>query len=415
MGDPAYPVDQEIVDDLLCVERCSTFLGSGPLRPEFWEIFTLLKSSRQLVLDEVKRLTDLRATAQPAAIASELTEKLLDVRRELYGLASDLRPFLSKHPGMRDGMRLELALVFIMSSARGRDVAAKWVADPAAQAAEAALRVQLMGRMADAYCKALMDARRTSQVELLPPPASAEAAAGRPASAEAAAGTPASPEAAAGKPVPAAPAPPPPPPQAPPVPEPDIVLKPQAEPPPPPPPPAPPPPPLPPRPVPEARVTARLQPQFVEDMDVVQRLRRVLEGPKPPPAVWEAHALVALRRPELVRQIEELERLRQSGKPGEYAGAAYAMRERVREAKSRNEELAGKLRSYLEKIFNGWAGDAEEIAFAVLLGASHGRHRAAQWLDDPEICRNEALSLMKSLRERGREIGDKGGKVAAGP
>ncbi len=395
MGDTAYPVDPKIVEELLGVERCSMFLGSGPLRPEFWEIFTLLKASRQLVLDEVKRLTDLRAAGQPATIGLELHEKLLDIRRELYGLASDLRPFLSRHPGMRDGMRLELALVFIMSSARGRESATKWVADPASQGPEVALRIQLMGRMADAYCKALMEARRTSVVSIpdpLPPMATAPP-----------------------------PPPPPPPASAPapasvpvPVPEPDIVLKPQE--------PAPPPKPafaevtvVRPAPPAEIRVTARLQPQFLEDLEIVQQLRRALEGPRPAPAAWEVHALVALRHEELRGQIGELERLKKSGKPGEFAGAAYAMRERIREARSKHEVLAGNLRVYLEKISGGWQGEAEEVALAILMGSTHGRHRVTQWLEDPESCRNEAISLAKSLLERAREHIDKGGRVAAGP
>ena len=385
MGDTAYPVDPEIVEDLLGVERCSTFLGSGPLRPEFWEIFTLLKASRQLVLDEVKRLTGLRAAGEPATISLELHEKLLDIRRELYGLASDLRPFLSRQPGMRDGMRLELALVFIMGSARGREAAAKWVVDPAAAPPpDVSLRVQLMGRMADAYCKALLEARRTSIVPL---------------------------------PAPLPPAPPaalPPPPV--PAPEPEILLKPQE-----PPPPAKPaseeativrPAPTPPA---ETRITARLQPQFLEDLETVLRLSRALEGPRPAPPAWEIHALVAARREELPGQIRELERLKQSGKPGEFAGASYAMREKIREARAKHEVLAGNLRAYLEKISGGWQGEAEEIALAILLGSSHGRHRATQWMDDPDLCRNEALSLMKSLLGRAREHIDKDGKVAAGP
>src|SRR5437016_5099085 len=282
MGDPAYPVDPEVVQDLLCVERCSTFLGSGPLRPEFWEVFALLKSDRPLVVEEVKRLTELRASGRPATISMELTEKLLDVRRDLYGIASDLRPFLSKNPGMRDGMRLELALVFIMSSARGREAAAQWVADPAAKVKEASPRVLLMGRMADAYCRALMEARRNSPAAPPEPPASP------------------------------APAPPPavPSPQEEPdiilkpseeasIPsngQPDIVLKPADET-----PPAPPSSGVASAPAPSApavakpavRVTARLHPQFLEDLELVQRLQRALEGPKPPPSVWEAHALVS--------------------------------------------------------------------------------------------------------------------------
>lgn len=377
MGDTEYKIDLEIVEDLLCVERCSTFLGSGPLRPEFWEVFTLLKANRDLVLAEVKRLTELRADSQPATLSLEIHEKLLDIRREFYGLASDLRPFLSKHDGMRDGMRLELALVFIMGSKRGRESAAKWIADPDGLAVEAGVRVKLMGRMADAHCKALLDARR-------------------------------------GAPAPAI-APPPPPPPIPRLPtqEPDIILKPQD--PPAPPPPAPPVPPavaLPPLSSPETRVTARLHPQFLQDFEVVQRVRKMLDGQRPAPPPWEVHAFVTLRRAELPAQLDELDRLRQAGRPGEFAGATYNLRELIREAKSRHEVLAGNLTAYLDKTLGGWTGEVAEIATAILLGSAHGRHRAKQWIDDPEVCREEAVKLMRSLQSRAKELLEKGKGVA---
>jgi hypothetical protein len=396
MGDSEHKIDAEIVEDLLCVERCSTFLGAGPLRPEFWEVFTLLKSNRDHVLGEVKRLTELRASGQPATISLDLHEKLLDIRREFYGLASDLRPFLSKHEGMRDGMRLELALVFIMGSRRARDAAVKWIADPAAHAVEASVRVRLMGRLADAYCRALLEARKASPAA---PPSSTYAS-----------------EVTVIRHAPGPAASPPPPafaPPFPPAPEPDIILRPQEAPPPAPLPPAPPPPAPAPKVQAETRVTARLHPQFIEDYELVQRIRRLLEGPRPPPPPWEIHALVSFRRAEIPAYLDDLERLRRSGKPGEFAGASYALREKIREAMSKYEALAGSLRGYLEKVMSGWKGEAEEIAMAILLGSSHGRHRAKQWLDDPDVCRNEAASLMKSLLDRAREL-VKGRGVAAG-
>jgi hypothetical protein len=162
----------------------------------------------------------------------------------------------------------------------------------------------------------------------------------------------------------------------------------------------------------ESRVTARLHPQFVEDYELVQRIQRLLEGPRPPPP-WEIHALVSFRRGEIPAYLDDLERLRRSGKPGEFAGATYSLREKIREAMSKHEVLAGNLRAFLEKVMSGWTGEAEEIAIAILLGSSHGRHRAKQWLDDPDVCRNEAVSLMKSLLERAREL-VKGRGIAAG-
>jgi hypothetical protein len=277
-----------------------------------------------------------------------------------------------------------------MSAARGRESAAAWLADPAGTAVESGTRIQLMGRMADAYCRALMSARRAANVPLPEPP-----------------------PAAAAPPSPTAPE------------EEDIILKPTEDPPP------PPASPLPieaatpnvespkaavPSPPPKtvARAASRLHPQFLKDLEIVQRLQRALEGPKPSPPAWEVHALVSPRPAALPGQIAELERLRHSGKPGEFAGAAYAMREKIREAKSRHEVLAEKLRSYLEKIFNGWQGEAEEIAFAVLLGSANGRQRAELWLREPGLSMNEARVLVESFVDRAREHLEKGGKVATG-
>jgi hypothetical protein len=386
MTNPAYPVDPAVVQDLLTVERCSTFLGSGPLRPEFWELFTLLKAHRPFVQDEVSRLIQLRAEGRPATISSELTEKLLDVRRDLYGLASDLRPILSKHHEMRDGMRLELALVFIMSAARARESVAAWVADPAGKAAEAAPRVRLMARMADAYCRALMEIRRNTVGSLSEPPPPKPASPGA---------TPAPDEEGdiLLKPDPTSP----PSAEVAPVRSVDSAPTPKGE-----------------SPKVPAPVAPRLHPQFLEDLEVARRLQRALEGPKPAPTVWEVHALVARHPSGLNAQIAELERLRESGKPGEFAGAAYAFREQIREAKSRHEALAEMLRVYLEKVFKGWKGEAEEIALAVLLGSSGGRSRVERWFHDSEAGMKQAMAFMDSLVERVREHLEKGGPVAAG-
>jgi hypothetical protein len=128
---------------------------------------------------------------------------------------------------------------------------------------------------------------------------------------------------------------------------------------------------------------------------------------------WEVHALVAARRVELPSRLDELDRLRQSGGPGEFAGASYSLREQIREARSRHEVLAGNLRGFLEKVMGGWSGEIQEIAMAILLGSAHGRHRAKQWIDDPEVCREEAVKLMRSLQARAKELLEKDRGVAA--
>jgi hypothetical protein len=92
--------------------------------------------------------------------------------------------------------------------------------------------------------------------------------------------------------------------------------------------------------------------------------------------------------------------LKVDGKPGEFAGALYRFRTRLKDIRSQFDPVALPVGVYLKSIFGTFGGDADELALAFLMASSQGRHRAKQWLDDPELCRGEASASMNGLRTR---------------
>jgi hypothetical protein len=161
MADPVSEVDPQTVDDLRVVEQGCQILGAAGARIEFWEGFTLLKIGRDAFQAEIERLTLMRKKGAEAKVVSSLTDKLKDIKSLLSPLAKQLREFLGKSPaGMLDGMKQDLALVFLMGSAKARGAATKWVSDPLGNWDDAALKIKILARLVDGYRKALLEARR---------------------------------------------------------------------------------------------------------------------------------------------------------------------------------------------------------------------------------------------------------------
>jgi hypothetical protein len=145
--------------------------------------------------------------------------------------------------------------------------------------------------------------------------------------------------------------------------------------------------------------TVKLKPEFVDDLRYVARCRRMFEGPEAAPT-WDLVCLILLQREETRRSIDELGLLKVDGKPGEFAGALYRFRTRLKDIRSQFDPVAQPVGAYLKTIFGTFGGDADELALAFLMASSQGRHRAKQWLDDPELCRGEASASMNGLRTR---------------
>ncbi len=333
MGDPASPVDLQVLEDLRTVERAGTLLGSFGARPEFWETFTLLKTARSLLEGELARLSALRGEGKTGSVSPALLDRYREIRRDLYPLAKRLRAYVLGLPSAPDGLRLELAIVFMMGSARGRDAAGKWVVDPVAHAPEAGLRLRVMSGIVDAYRKALLDQRVGAAPEET---------------------VPVEPRRASG-------------PAAPPL---------------------------------------KVHPQFLDDLRRAGRLRELLQGPSGKAELWELLCLLLVRRPESVLALSELERLRIAGRPGEFEGEAARVRGFLGQVRERYGSVVAELRNFLSGVFGRWEGEIEETALAFIAASPKGRHRARQWLDDPELCREEAAGFVEGMRERARDYLD---------
>ncbi len=451
MAERPSEVDREVLDDLRCVEQCSTFFGPANLRPEFWETFLLLKTDRTLVRNEVRRLETLRKGGYTARVDPVVLDKLREIHRDHYPAAQKLRDFLSKLPSPPEGMRLELAIVFIMSAPRGRETAARWLGVPGGALEEASLRLRVMGRLIDSYCKALFEARvapaeeaavpEPVRAEAPPPPAPFLASVAEPPPilvrpapvvvpppipmAPARAAEPAKAEgptaaylteptivlsAAIAAPPPAvdplahvlgdAPAPPPPVPAsaldapalvtisavkaAPSAPE--------------------PPRPPPPKPL-DVEALFRLPAGFVEDLRRAQQARFLLAAlRKPVPEEWRLLVLLTTRKDEARRAISELAHLKERGKPGEFPGAALNLRDKIVAASDPLADLAGNLRGYLTRTLGAWAGEAEELAAALILIVPGGTERVRRWMGRLEGSRDEARKVADAALARARSL-----------
>lgn len=325
MGQPASEVDPQIVDDLRLVEQGCQTLGACGCRAEFWEAFTLLKTGRAQFQGECERLSGWISQGMTAKADPAFTEKLAQLKAQLYPLARQLREFLGKSPaGILDGMKQDLALVFLMGSAKARLSVAKWLADPEGSAGESTLRLKILSRLVDAYRKALLNARKQG---------------------------------------------------APPITAPDTTVRSMSP------------------------ATVKLKPDFVDDLRYVARCRRLFEGKDAAPA-WDLICLILMQREETRRMIDELVDLKANGKPGEFEGSLSRVRSKLKEVRAQFDAVALPVGAYLKTIFGTFGGGADELALAFLIASSQGRHRARQWLDDPELCRGEATASMNGLRTR---------------
>jgi hypothetical protein len=318
-------VDPQVLADLQSVEEASPLFGAFGLRAEFWEAFTYLKTDRDGFETEMRRLAELRKERRGGALAPEVIEKFKEIRRKFYPLAKQLRTYIESLPGRLDGLRLELAIVFIMGSLQGRETASRWVADPISQRSDAEARLRVMGRLVDLYRKALLEHRLSA-----PPRDTAVIAAST------------APQLPGGA-------------------------------------------------------------HFADDLRHASGLQELLRGANPPVQVWEALCLVRVERQEMAATVAILERLKSKGKPDEFDAAVLRVQERVALVRQRYGGFVDQLRRFLAGVFGRWEGELEETALAFIAASPAGRHRAKQWLEDPELCRGEATRFVEGLRQRARE------------
>jgi hypothetical protein len=326
MGDSKpSEIDPQVVDDLRIVEQGCQLLAASGARTEFWESFTLLKTGRQAYHAEIDRLTAKRRQGEDPKVDPAILKQLSRIKEQLLPLARQLREFLKASPaGILDGMKQDLALVFLMGSAKARHSVARWVSNPSGSADESNLRLKILSRLVDGYRRALLDARMQ------------------------------------GAPAPATP---------------DTVVRSMAP------------------------VTIKLKAEFVDDLRYVERCRQMFEKIDPVKG-WDIVCLVLMQREETRYLIDQMTQLRTNGAPGEYAGVASRLRTMLKQVRSQFNTIAMPVAVYLTGLFGNFGDEADELALAFLIASSQGRHRARQWLDDPELCRGEATASMNGLKSR---------------
>src|SRR5689334_2652326 len=135
---------------------------------ELWEMLQLVKGDRAMVRGEIYRYDGLREAYRAAAIARTIIQKLDHIRDRTGTVIKGLRQFMTQVPGVPTDLdTIEFVIAFITISPKGRDAVAKWVADPAGQAAEAATKVKAITNIVEGYQRTLRDFKPAP-----PPPSS---------------------------------------------------------------------------------------------------------------------------------------------------------------------------------------------------------------------------------------------------
>jgi hypothetical protein len=355
----------EVLEDLKAVlASCRLFSDLG-MPVQFWEGLWLFKTKREIVIQELDRLPRLREAGRPAEIDAALFGKLQVIRERLGPLARKLGPFLAGLPEVRiDRDGLDLLIGFITVADKGREAAARWVAEPERTAEEARAKLRSMLLTVEAYARALREWRSE------PPPAPLESAVFEaPSPMEPLPAEPPAPEATA-PPAPAEPSPPPP--------APDATGPPRV-----------------------TEAIPGVDPEILEDVRRVQQCREIFEATHQQIEVWEVFCLVMLDRESTARTLEDLLRLKGNGDSAAFNDGALGLFDRLLRLRAQYEKLVRPLRAYLERLPVGTFGlQTREMALGFVVVSPRGRQRAQQWLDEPERFKQEAAGRWEDIISR---------------
>ncbi len=357
MPDRPTGIDPQVLEDLRAVEQFCRLLALHGRRTEFWEAYCLARDERAAVHLEIARLGQLTEAGHAGEIDAALSVKLDLIRRDMGTHVNGLRKYLLQLPVPMDGLALDLTLVFIMASDKGRQSALGWLSDPQGQLSEAALRITVMKRLVEGYRRALLDSRIAPSAAVpAAPPANGPLLRDE---------APANPAKTPTRVLPSST----------PAPENRDDTAPSSPP-------------------------SRVYPPVLKDLRRVQRCQVLLKGLENV-ATWEILSLLLIMREDTRAAVDELYRLKREGRPGEFAGEAYALRQKLRLIRAKYGDFVKALRDYLGVLaIPGWGGPADEMALGFLVASSHDRRRAERWLREPETCRLEAVHHMAEALRR---------------
>jgi hypothetical protein len=137
---PAEPVtlpagvDPDILEDVRRVEQCRAIFAETHQQIEVWEVFVLVMLDREATKTQVEKILVLKKNGQKQQFnegAVQLFEALLKMRAQYGRFVRPLREFLATLQVGTFGKDItEMALGFIVASARGRERATQWIETP---------------------------------------------------------------------------------------------------------------------------------------------------------------------------------------------------------------------------------------------------------------------------------------------
>jgi hypothetical protein len=144
---------------------------------QFWEMLRLARSRRAILAP-----AEGEALAPAPEVEAGIVHELDSIRNQYVPLVRDLRRYLKDVPGLPEPQdRLEMALAFLLASAREHQAVAKWLAEPGKHETKAAEKLRSLATITDPYREALQpwtlkvwsvdeEAFEKLEIEVPPPP-----------------------------------------------------------------------------------------------------------------------------------------------------------------------------------------------------------------------------------------------------
>ncbi len=382
-------LDPEVLADIVAVEDARRLFGALGKPVEFWEMLCVVKVDRELVREEVKRLTDLLDAGHAAGVARVILDHLKRLREQIGPLVKGVREFFAMIPDApQDSELTEMLLGFISISPRGREAASRWVAQPARFVGEARGKVQTIIDVVGRYREAVRQLRPSiasmEEVEFAPPTplgtptaAALEPATFGPAPADGDPPTRAPMTAVRFEPADAAG-----------VARPGVVdpfgAGAAAS-----------------APAPKTReLPPGVDAEVLEDVRRVEQCRKIFEVTHQQIEVWEVFCLVMLES-STRETMDKLLALRDAGDMDKFADGALELFEKLLDMRSKYGRFVRRLRDYIAKLPIGHFGlETMEMALGFIVASSRGRQTAQQWIDEPDRHKQEAAGRLEDIISR---------------